>query len=303
MTTNKFSFSRLAKLVAAGFFVVSAPAAFANTTWNLDLCGTSGGAANGALVTTTAAAGTGCTQISGVQATNSVHAYAYSAPLTTNTWTGTGVTLLQHGSGSGLGVKGFSAEPGSPEHAIDNHTNTELVALRFDSAVTLKQVTLGWTSNDADFSLLAWTGGSGAATPTSTGSNVIAGRTTAALTATPLSLTSGGWSVVGNYSVAVQSPLGLDVTAKVNAGNISSSWWLVSAYNAGFAVANNCFDGVSGGAITCTSQSPTIGALGGLDYFKLKSVGNRVPEPGSLALLGIGLLGAFVARRRTRLSA
>lgn len=150
-------------------------------------------------------------------------------------------------------------------HSIDNYGYTDMLALNFvDGPVALDSVTLGWSSGDADFSLLAW-GGNG--TPT------IAGQKVASL--------NSSWTWVGNYNNAAAGSS--DVVVSVNSQNVSSSWWIISAYNQGFA----------------NSQSLD----GATDSFKVLAVackepGHDVPEPGSMMLLGAGLFGIMAVRRR-----
>lgn len=132
-------------------------------------------------------------------------------------------------------------------------------------------VNLGWTSGDADLTVMAY---SVAGTPT------ILGKNTSNL--------NTGWALVensgdnDNTSSSVYGTGSNLATCAVNAGNVVSSWWLISAYNSSYG----------GGALD-----------GSLDYFKLLAVASKdlttVPEPGSLALLGAGLIGLLASRRRS----
>lgn len=162
----------------------------------------------------------------------------------------------------------------SPNHAADNVGWTDMFLLTFASAVTLDRVTIGWNGTDnycagSDISVLAYTN---KVNPNAS----VSGKTVSSL---------AGWSLVGHH-MNVGAASGNSVA--VNSAGISSSWWLVSAYNPYFGTANTA-------------------AYSGNDYFKLLSVAgtaatspppNQTPEPGSLALAGMGLLGLLVVRRK-----
>jgi len=258
-------------LAGVALALLGTTSALAASTWNVDKCPISG-----------TGTGTSC-NVNAVAGGNSVTATAYALGGTTASSTFVTATLLQHGVDSGLGVKAPLESETSPQHTMDNSGKTELIAFHFDTAVILDAVTMGWTSSDMDFTLMAYTG---------VGAPTIVGKTLATLP-TPTGAT--GWSLVTNYGDVDTSSgyvaSGTNQTVKVNVppSNISSSWWLISAYNSGYGA----------------------GPLDTLaDYMKIMTLASRdpvtppptpVPEPGSLTLIGVALMG-FVASRRCKKS-
>ncbi|MGC4078845.1 MAG: PEP-CTERM sorting domain-containing protein [Rubrivivax sp.] len=242
-------------LMALGLGV--AGTASAQSTWNLlNSCNPNGG-------TTTVAT---CT--SGGKAVT-VTAYAAGsgekfAGASMTEWTSNGSTL-------GIGVS-YNGEPtGSPNHAIDNETKTELVMLNFTTATMLSALSIGWYQTDADISVLRWTG---QGTPDLT-KTTVAGLTTA----------GSGWTLVSSSDVDPS------YSWSFNGGGYSS-WWLISSYF---------------GASTGDDRNDNVLGAGN-DYFKLLSFtgttqsgggsGGSVPEPGSLALAGLAIAGLVGAKRR-----
>ena len=275
----KFGF----KLLAGALLAASSAAALAAQAWSVDL-------QNGAATVTGNNYTTVRTYVTGSgDDTLTLSASAYSNTGTNNgrsTVDNSNNNLLEsaylyRGSGwQGLGVynrdkdNGTDSQEGSdPEHSIDNNERTDAVLMDFGGkGIRLDTVDIGWSAYDSDFFVLAY---QGAGTP------VLSGTSYKNLS---------GWTLIGNYSNQGASVVNLATAGSgsvINAdrANIYSSFWLIGA--GGFEV---------GTGVVFDSKD---------DYLKLAGVGGtvkndtpgQVPEPGSLALLGLAALGLVGSRK------
>lgn len=167
----------------------------------------------------------------------------------------------------------------NPGHSIDSFNNDfDMVLLSFNQKVDLTGFNIGWAQETtnldrADISVVAFTG---------SGNASVTGNTWAGIAG------SGDWSTIGEYR-DVSDYSYQDVTT-----DVKSKYWLVGAYNPVF---------LNPGEIDGTWAS------GGNDGFKLASVQGisssgggitvtSVPEPTSLAILSLGLLGFLSMRKK-----
>ena len=175
--------------------------------------------------------------------------------------------LNSYSEGFGVGAPGEST--GSPHHALDNFGGTDAILVNFGtSRVALNFLSTGWVNNDADVSILRYTG---------TAAPVLGSFSTSNL------LASGGWEMVGNYnSMTASNSLSFNTGANAK----SASWWLISAFDPLY-----------------TNNTALGNADASDDYFKLKSFGGdvvNVPEPSTWMLFGVAMMGLVAGRRKTR---
>ena len=101
---------------------------------------------------------------------------------------------------SGLGVKPFNVSESRPQHAIDANGRKESVLFSFSQSIALTKVYMSYVYNDADFSLLRYTG---------TGGPSLSGQSYS-------DLLLNGWEMVGESNYSGGYTDGSSRTANVN---------------------------------------------------------------------------------------
>lgn len=202
--------------------------------------------------------------------------------------TGTGGALqtktLTWYSGSGYGLN--SGGETNPQHALDNNGYQEALLLNFGASTQLDSVKIGWKSNDADITVLAWK----PLDYMNPAMSNVAGPTFGATTKYS-DLIGLGWSLVGNYSNLVTTSV-----KSVNVTNpVSSSFWLVMAYNSAFS-GQQASDVSARGFVADTS--PDYGKFYSVAYSPGTKTQTEVSEPATVLLLGAAMFGFIGWRSR-----
>lgn len=210
------------------------------------------------------------------------------------------------GAGTGLGLINQNtgtihdpSEGSNPEHAIDNNATSspattttnaiyDMVLMEFSSAVTLTSLTVGWASGDADMTILAC----------ETGSACLDFTTTAK---TYANLAALGWTYVEHSATNGATTGARLINGATNAdtaaaNSVNSKYWLIGAYNPTLGTA----DRISGAGSSYLNVGNDNIKLLGLSAVTVSPPGppGSVPEPGSIALLGLAALGAVVIGKR-----
>ena len=180
-----------------------------------------------------------------------------------------GVTSQPGGAAANVELtSGNMPNQSNNQHAVDNVGAYDALVFSFASAVTLSQVSIGFPSAtsglDSDSTILYY---KGVGMPSST----LSARTVNDL------VSSGQWGIATNIG---DMAIGNNATGLST--SISSQYWLVGAYM-----------GIGG--------SVASGTVGGTnDYFKVNGLTTiaTVPEPSSIALLGIAGVALLAGRRR-----
>ncbi len=195
--------------------------------------------------------------------------------------TGTGSQHAFDNLTAGCGLTGLAGNAGLSTANSGCGGNVEAMLINFGSSkVNLSQVKIGYFAGDADLSVYRWDGAAGGPTM---------GSTVATLGTGALS----GWTLVSNNDSDLVNPY--------NTGsNKYSSYFLITTYFGAAATnldsGNDAFKILNITAGVCTGT--LTGGTGTANGNGSTCTPSQTPEPGSLALVGLALIGGVAARRR-----
>ena len=178
----------------------------------------------------------------------------------------------------GIGVSNSTNDLASnvPQHAVDNNGVVDFVVFELPQAMDWNSFKIGWSQVDSD--VQAWVGGNIGAGYDFAANHVCF---TACTTAGDVSLASLGFVEVPTGGTPNTGFVNVPLNTDTAFNSAAQSNYLIMSGDLGL------------GSITT-----------GNDFFKISSIsassGNHTsaPEPGSIALLGLGLAALLVSRRR-----
>ena len=182
---------------------------------------------------------------------------------------------------SGCGTTSVSGNAGLSTANGGCGGNVEAMLVNFGTAkVNLNQVKIGFSNVDADMSVYRWDGAAG---------GPAMGSTVATLGTGALS----GWTLVSSNDSDLVNPFNVG-------GTKYSSYFLITTYFGAAATnldsGNDAFKILNITAGVCTGT--LTGGTGTANGNGSTCTPSQTPEPGSLALVGLALIGGVAARRR-----
>ncbi|WP_305632288.1 exosortase-dependent surface protein XDP1 [Methyloversatilis sp.] len=250
------------KILSAALLIgLSGAASAASTSWSFTSTATSSVSASGfasqvaeySAMTYTNGAGNSVTM--NAFANTASNAKIEAAYLNYQGSSGLGVTSRDSSTNDEVTSSGYL---NNPQHSFDNQGAVESILFSFSSAFTMEQLDIGWSTNDSDLQLYAYT----SSTPFST--STVLGKDYSTLT---------GWTKVGDFTGPTDPRLTTNSTY--------SRYWLVTPGPASDKLDYIKLAGITG-SYKPTTPPPSTG----------------VPEPESLALVGVALAGMLLTRRR-----